>query len=345
MNAAFMPLQWYNRLMASAPARFGLVCCAALTLLLTACGQVITRPTTAPTATATATATVPARVVVEPTATLRFIPPTATPTPTITPTPVVYRIQPGDNLYIIANKYGVDHDLLRDVNEITNERALQVGQQLFIPVQGAVDAPRPTPTVTPTPLPASVQGVSFFPSPLGELTVLGEVRNDGDIPLERVQVRITLFDAADRLLDSVTAFTALPVLLPGEPAPFAVRFAEQPSQLASYQAELLSAVPAYLGTMHLDLKPFVMTAEQTSGNLARLHGRVVNTGQADAGETLVVATAYDALGRVIGLRAITLEPALVANGGEAPFTVDVLLAAPQARYHVTAQARRLSPPE
>ncbi len=46
-----------------------------------------------------------------------------------------YTVQPGDTLYAIARKFGVDPQLLIDINQIANPSALQVGQQLRLPDQ------------------------------------------------------------------------------------------------------------------------------------------------------------------------------------------------------------------
>jgi membrane-bound lytic murein transglycosylase D len=49
---------------------------------------------------------------------------------------VVYRVRRGDNLSKIAKKYRVDVNLLKKVNNISNVKALQIGQKLKIPASG-----------------------------------------------------------------------------------------------------------------------------------------------------------------------------------------------------------------
>ena len=268
-------------------------------------------------------------------------PPTATATPT--PEPVIYRIQQGENLYIIAAKFGITHDLLRDVNGIEDERALQVGQELIIPLGGQTGPIEPTPTATPTPLPAEVRNVFFHPSPLGELAVLGEVLNTSGTDLERVLVRASLFDEDDRLLASQSAFVALDVVAPGELAPFALRFAEAPQRFASYQAEILSAVPAYLGSLHRDLEARGITAEKRPREPMVLDGRVWNYGTEEAVGVIVVVTTYDPLGRVVGMRSVVPEHNVVPRGGETEFHIELVPAGPVITYTIQAQGRQLEP--
>lgn len=57
----------------------------------------------------------------------------ATPTAEVTVTPLVYAIQSGDTLLGIANKFGVDVDLLASENGIDDPESLQIGQELIIP--------------------------------------------------------------------------------------------------------------------------------------------------------------------------------------------------------------------
>jgi LysM repeat protein len=331
---------WYNALVMTAKKLGGLAPLLLTMLLLTACGQAITRPTVRAPATRTPTATLAPPVIV-PTATPDNYVPPPTATPTATPEPIIHSIQAGENLFIIAAKYDVSRDLLREVNQIENERALQVGQKLLIPVAGWGGPAEPTPTVTPTPLPARVENVYFHPSPLGELTVLGEVVNASNRDLERVVAEIALYDDADRLLASQSVAIALDMLAPGQRSPFAVIFVQAPERYASYQATVISAVPAYVGTMQRDLETVDVVLDQRTQGLVALSGRIRNTGDVEAVEVIVVATLYDPLGRVVGTRGIDSDPSVIARGGEADFQIEIVPAGPVFNYTVQTQGRRL----
>ncbi len=332
---------WYNTLVMTAKKFGGLAPLLLMILLLTACGQVVTRPAVRAAATRTPTATLAPPVIVPTSTPDNYIPP-PTATPTVTPEPIIHSIQAGENLFIIAAQYGVSRDLLREVNGIENERALQVGQKLLIPVAGWGGPAEPTPTVTPTALPAAVENVFFHPSPLGELMVLGEVVNASATDLERVAVQIALFDDADRLLASQTATMALDALAPGQRSPFAVLFMETPERYASYQATVVSAAPAYVGTMQRDLEPVGVALEQHDQGLVALAGRVRNDGDVEAVDVIVVVTLYDPLGRVVGTRSVATDPAAIAfGGGEADFFVEIVPAGPVLTYTVQAQGRQL----
>jgi len=83
--------------------------------------------------------------------------PTATPTPTpvVTPTatlfPRFYVVQPGDTLWSISRRFGVDIETLVQLNELEDPNLLRVGQELVISGRTTISG-RELPTPTPTPI-------------------------------------------------------------------------------------------------------------------------------------------------------------------------------------------------
>lgn len=80
---------------------------------------------------------------------------TTGPTPILTATPTpdqtdcIHVVRPGENLYRISIRYGVDQNEILTVNGLANPRLLSVGQELTIPGCGIVEA-RPTAVPLPT---------------------------------------------------------------------------------------------------------------------------------------------------------------------------------------------------
>jgi LysM repeat protein len=85
------------------------------------------------------------------------------PAPTVAPTAVTgiqYVVQPGDNYYRIARRFGVSVTALLEANHVTNPNLLYVGTVLIIPgVTGPVTNPNPNPNPNPQPTVAPTQGV------------------------------------------------------------------------------------------------------------------------------------------------------------------------------------------
>jgi Tol biopolymer transport system component/LysM repeat protein len=130
--------------------------------------------TVTPKATASATATTPTALA-------------ASESPSATPAPFVYVIEEGDTLGALAIKYGVSVEAIQSANGIDDPTLLRVGQEVIIPVGGAVPTratvasptpqsesvtaaasastpvAAPTPAPTPTPAPVAMGGKIVYP--------------------------------------------------------------------------------------------------------------------------------------------------------------------------------------
>ena len=87
-----------------------------------------------PTATPLPTATPTRTPVPTPTRTL-------TPTPVPTPTTIIYKVQAGDVLGVIAKQFGTTIEAIAAANGITNTNLIRIGDELMIPPPGATPAP------------------------------------------------------------------------------------------------------------------------------------------------------------------------------------------------------------
>ncbi len=313
-----------------------------LASVIIGCGQVITlEPTPTPAPTATVALEV-ALATPLPTDTPAPYTPAPTPTFTATPTPILYTIQSGDNLLVIASQYGVSASALQEANGILDPGALQVGQELIVPPPSTDDGAPAVGTPTPTPLPVTVQNVQFDETSIGGLWVLGEVLNETGTPLEQVRVAVSLLDDSGAEITREGSLVALDLVDVGERAPFTVLFGEAPD-FANYQAFALSAVPAYLGSYYRDLE--VAEIETTSERYTSytVSGVVRNVGPEEAVSVQVVLTAYDALDRVIAMRKLAPEYNVVPPGGETTFSGTLApIGGPIVRVEAAAQGRRLS---
>ena len=306
--------------------------------LLLGCGQVITLPTPTP---PPATADVHLNAVT-PRATSTPAPATPSPTlsPTPTPTPIIYVVQKGDTLSVIAEQFGIAVEALMDANEVYDPRRLQIGQTLIIPREEEEEQSPPTPT--PTPLPLAIENLNFQETPVGSLWCLGEVRNLAGMDVEYVQVQVSLYDSANAVLATAMAFTALDIISAGETSPFAVLFAQPPTSYATYQIIALSAEPStYLGSRYRDLT-VVEHEGQSQGRLFVVSGRVRNIGEERATSVEVVITAYDSQGRVVAVREVEVQISVLAPEASEAFTASISpLGGEIARYTVQVQGQRI----
>ena len=311
-------------------------------LSLVACGRIITRPTPTPippTATPTPTPSPTSR---RATPTPRPYTPPPTPTPTATPTPLIYTVERGDTLLGIAKRFGVSAQALQDVNGIVDPRRLQIGQPLIIPVGGEVKG---TPTPTPTPIPLTLHGLYVRPTRLGDVWILGEVINDSGMHVEQVLVEGALLDEQGRVVATASTPVLLTFLPEGERAPFALRFRDAPETFTSYQVDVIQALPGFLGAYYLDFGVEDVRGESEGYHTYFLDGTVRNLGSEDAVGVTLVATLYDALGRVIGLRAGAPRHNVILALSETTFHLEVqLFGGPVDHYRITVLGRRMVTP-
>ncbi len=302
---------------------YDLIVIAAMLIILTACGQVVTpQPTvrTFPTSTPTPAHTPTFR----PTATAPFTPPPATATPTITPTPVTHVVQEGETLLSIAFEYGVSLQALQTVNGIENPQFLQVGQTLFIPT-GEEEAGTASGLLlpTPTPLPFGVEGLAFHETPVGSLWCLGEIANTTDTTLTNIKIHVTLFDASGESQAEADAFTAADVIPPGERSPFGILFTTPPEDWANPQVAVVRGEAA--GTLEDTYVPIAIAEldGQPAGPQFQVTGVVRNASEEQAADAVsVIVTTYDEQGLVTGFRRAEVEQqGPLAPGATAPFTL------------------------
>ena len=311
---------------------------------LSACGQVVTKPTPMPpTLTPTVTATAPPTAQATPTPAPYTPEPTAT--PTLKPTPVVHTIAAGETLIAIARQYGVSVQAIQEANGITDPRTLRVGQELRIPTDPDAQLGAGTPTPEPTPLPVEISPIYFGAESSGALWGLGEVKNPGAQSLEGVRIGLQLLDDEGQVVAEGEASIALDLLEPDASSPFGVRFEQSPADFANYFVTVLHAYPAHLGGYYRDLQVFDVQGEGERYYTFHLSGVVRNTGPEDAVEVMVTATLYDALGQVVGFRRVEPAHNVIPRGGETTFAVALIpFGGPVASWHVSAEARRIPTP-
>ena len=320
--------------------RLGLI----LTLLvMTACGgQVVSRvtPTAGSVAVRLPTPTAFATVA----ASMRTPDPTRTPAPT--PTPVIYVIQPGDTLLGVALQYNITLDQLQQANGVLKPETLQIGQELVIPVGGVVSAAPDTESgvllPTPTPVAVEVQNAALYQTPVGSLWVVGEVFNPGAEPLENVQVRASLLNAAGVEVAADSKFVALGAVPPQGRSPFGVLFDNPPVGAVAFQVIAIRAEPSRNAAARYPQLQVADPKAQPDGATYHLTGSIANKGSANAVEINVVATLYDQQQRVLAFRQVVIGDGQLAAGATAPFDVSIAFdptTSSVSNYAIVAQGR------
>ena len=294
------------------------------------CGSVITPPppTATQTSAASAPGTAPAITPTEdlPAVPLTPIPPTPTFTPTPSPTPVIHIVGSGDTLFGIAIEYGVASEAIQETNGLDNPNALSIGQSLIIPIgedeaEPAVAAPQDNLLLpTPTPVPLDIQGIALYPTAVGGVWCVGEIRNTAATPMTNLQARVTLVGADGGVVASEIALAAADYLPPERTAPFAVLFTEDVPENVDVQITLLRAETVGAITAAFVPLPVEGTEGAFAGPQYQVSGRAVNDGGYALARITVVVTLRDAEGRVLAYRQAVLDAAEIGDA-TTPFAV------------------------
>lgn len=256
-----------------------------------------------------------------------------------TTTPFIYLIQQGDTLSGIAEKHGISLDALLAANPGVEPTALRIGQQLLIPTgaEASSGGPAPTPAVS------TVEQAGCLPDAGGGLWCYALVRNPHPERIENLTAQITLLDAGDgTTLATQTAYAPLNTIPPGQALPLTVSFPPGLPADARPVVRILSGVrllpedPRYLpaGTQNL------LTQIDWPGRTAQVSGTIfLPEGGAPAGQVWLAAMAYDAQGRLTGLRRWQ-SAGVIQPGGSLPFRLTVYsLGGDVLRVEVIVEAR------
>jgi LysM repeat protein len=237
----------------------------------------------------------PQAVVVETTPT-----PLPTPTATPTPTPILYEIEAGDTLLAIAIQRRTTVDEIRTLNPDVRPELLQIGQVIELPPPATAVAQQMA--STPIPLQMRVKQIDAYRTPVGSLWLLGEVVNEGDVAAENVQVEVWLTAADGAPLTAVIGWVAASVIPAGTTAPFAILVNEPP---AGFDYPVVAVVGGQsvvdLGNRSLAVD-VIEQQGQFDESAVIIEGRLQNNAETAVAQITIVATLYDAQGRVSGLQ-------------------------------------------
>lgn len=259
--------------------------------------------------------------VVPPTAV--FIQTTATPlpTPTITPspTPIVYLVQEGETLLEIALLNGTTVEAITAVNPGMNPDFLSIGQAVVLPPPSVIVTQIERGTAVPVQV--MVGQVQTYQTAVGSLWIMGEVINDGSLPVELVQVKIDLSDVDGELVRSFEVWTAVSLIQPGAKAPFGVLVPEVPANLNQPVVSIVSGNSVVdLGSRSMDVV-VVETAVSTQSERVQLTGSMQNSGDQPVNQMILTTTFYNDQGNITGFQQQVLSQ-MLQMGETAVFTLN-----------------------
>lgn len=186
------------------------------------------------------------------------------------------------------------------------------------PTATATDVP-PTPTdVPPTPVPAGVPVLSSFDyqSSTSYRRLVGEVQNNTGQNIEYAEVIATFYDGDGRVSGTDSGYTSIDILTPGQKSPFTVLYeASQPH--ASYLLQVQWRATASQPIRGITI---LSSGERDSSlSYRRIFGEVRNDSGGPLRYVEIIATIYDADGRVVGDESGYTALENLADGQTSPF--------------------------
>jgi hypothetical protein len=223
---------------------------------------------------------------------------------------------------------------------------IRVQIRTFIPPT-STPTPGPTPTPSPAP-PLLVEVINTTPhtNSMGDLVLLGEVQNLGSRPVKYIDVSVTLYDANGAVLATESSYATTPwssnlwhtgVLLPGEIAPFDI-IIDSPGQWDDWEIETdyEEAANSNFDEHYYDLE--ILNDQGRAINELfynyRVSGQIENIGSLETGNVRIVATLYDAQGRIVGVEQAMTDDDELLPGEVVSFAVDMYARGQVASYRL-----------
>jgi LysM repeat protein len=230
---------------------------------------------------------------------------TITPLPSATPTPRTHVVRAKEDLWGIALRYGLTLEDLLTANPTVDPRFLSVGANLKIP------APLYTPTADanhpplPTPVGMGLSAPDCYPAREGGLWCFTTAVNQQEFSIEALSAAIRLYDRTSGEILSQTAYAPLSLVPPGGTMALSAYFPAPAPLNYDAMVELLTALPVppaagrFLTVQQPGTK-IQITAEGLSATASGIFQ--LSDTQATASRVQAAAIAYDAQGKVTGVR-------------------------------------------
>ncbi len=230
---------------------------------------------------------------------------TITPLPSATPTPRTHVVRAKEDLWGIALRYGLSLEDLLTANPTVDPRFLSIGTNLQIP------APLYTPTADanhpplPTPVGMELTTADCYPAKEGGLWCFTTAVNQQEFSIEALSAAIRLYDRASGAILSQTAYAPLSLVPPGGTMALSAYFPAPAPLNFDVTVELLTAlpVPPAAGRFLTVQQPGTKIQIAPQGLSATVSGIFqLSDTQATANRVQAAAIAYDAQGKVTGVR-------------------------------------------
>jgi hypothetical protein len=178
-----------------------------------------------------------------------------------------------------------------------------------------------TPTQTPTPVPADtillgLMSSNDFTDELGNIVIVGEVRNDASVNAAAAEVSATLYNRRGEVIQQPRTKPLLSILKPAQRSPFLISLARPPDL---WEWSLRAIARPTQDKPQEGLTVVKSRAFEDKAGFYHVTGTVLNGGSLTSRLAQVVVTLYDKFGKIVNTNFAYTNPSTIAEGFEANF--------------------------
>ncbi|MFQ5476737.1 MAG: FxLYD domain-containing protein [Nitrosopumilus sp.] len=168
---------------------------------------------------------------------------------------------------------------------------------------------------------AFIQNDQQYTGDDGALHIVGEVKNNLEVPLNQIKIHVILFDENDHVIATKEASSLVNIIMPGMKGPFDLILTNNEAKITkSYSLELDYKISSPKNQV-IDITESELSRDNY--NNLMITGTVTNKGDITANTVAVIATLYDEEGNVAAVSRIHPEPDYLRTEDNAFFLVTI----------------------
>lgn len=166
----------------------------------------------------------------------------------------------------------------------------------------------------------SIQNDQMYLGDDGTLHIVGEIKNNLDVPLRQMEIQARLYSDSGKLIETRTTSTLSDIIMPNMKTPFDLMIFDDTSKISKYSLDVNYEIAS----------PKSQSIDIVSSNIVRddldnlrISGTVMNKGDITANSISIIATLYDNEGKVAAVSKI-LKPDYLRSDDQAFFVVSII---------------------
>jgi hypothetical protein len=177
----------------------------------------------------------------------------------------------------------------------------------------------------------------------GDAVVVGLIKYVGDVTIGSIEIAVDLEDADHNLLATESADTVPSLVKPGALIPFKAVFYNPPDDYEFYYTTVQgdevdqTTLDLYTADFEVTQSSLLQGADVSS---PRVVGKVKNTGDTDANDTLVIAAILDQDGHVLDVSSAYTTLSSISPGDQSAFEIEFENGEGATKYEIVASGDR-----